>query len=241
MNEYELKAYQEVEDWKIRIVKRPGIINRLSKRAQNKVTEIIPDKAHQMITESIKNMVKATLAGSNLTTKKLQGKGLSLAEQDELARRKLAAYRKTAVIEGAGTGAGGILLGLADFPLLLSIEMKFLFEAASIYGFDPSLYEERLFILHVFKLAFSSSETRKETLSIIEDWEEKKDAIADMDWRELQQEYRDYMDLAKMLQLVPGVGAAAGAYANYNLLDQLGETAMNCYRLRIFKASPKDY
>lgn len=36
-----------------------------------------------------------------------------------------------------------------------------------------------------------------------------------------------------MLQLLPGIGAMVGAVANYNLLDQLGETAMNSYRLRL--------
>ncbi len=29
------------------------------------------------------------------------------------------------MIEGAGTGAGGIFLGLSDFPLLLGIKVKF--------------------------------------------------------------------------------------------------------------------
>jgi hypothetical protein len=39
---------------------------------------------------------------------------------------KLNFYKKAAAASGAGTGAGGILLGLADFPLLLSLKMKFL-------------------------------------------------------------------------------------------------------------------
>ena len=98
---------------------------------------------------------------------------------------KIDVYRKTATVEGAGTGAGGILLGLADFPLLLSIKIKFLFEAASIYGFDTREYEERLFILHVFQLAFSSREKRKETMEIIENWEAKKKEIMELDWEEL--------------------------------------------------------
>ena len=56
-----------------------------------------------------------------------------------------------------------------------------------------------------------------------------------MDWYVFQQEYRDHIDLVKMLQLIPGFGAIVGAYANYNLLDQLGETAMNAYRMRYMK------
>ena len=61
----------------------------------------------------------------------------------------------------------------------------------------------------------------------------------EMDWRKFQQEYRDYIDFAKMLQLVPGIGAFVGAYANNNLLKHLGETAMNAYRLRILNKAPE--
>jgi hypothetical protein len=223
--------------WKRKMTKRSGLISRTSKKAQMKVNGIIPEKFHKVMTETVKNMVKATLVGSNITTKKRKSTALSLYERDELFKEKLSSFRKTAVIEGAGTGAGGIMLGLVDFPLLLSIKMKFLFEAAAVYGFDTDEYEERLFILHVFQLAFSSEGTRKETLSIIENWEEEKLLIADMDWRDFQQEYRDYIDLVKMFQLIPGFGAIVGAFANYNLLDQLGEAAMNSYRLRLMQST----
>ncbi|HBZ10614.1 MAG TPA: EcsC family protein [Bacillus bacterium] len=232
MNDYEAKVTEELQKWTRKINKRSSLINRISKKAQTKVNGLIPEKFHEVMTESIKNMVKATLIGSDFLTKKYQSE-MTLLERDELVLKKLDAYRKTAVIEGAGTGAGGILLGFADFPLLLSIEMKFLFEAAAIYGFDTNEYSERLFILHVFLLAFSSDDTRKKTFHIIENWEQEKEQLADVDWREFQQEYRDYIDLVKMFQLIPGFGAIVGAYANYNLLDHLGETAMNAYRIRL--------
>lgn len=240
MNEYELRAYSEITEWKHKMVKKSGILNRLSKKAQTKVNSFIPERAHQIITDSIKNMVKATLVGSNLTTKKGQDAG-SLEQMDKKLAEKLSSYKKTAIVEGAGTGAGGFLLGLADFPLLLSIKMKFLFEAAAIYGFDTNEYEERLFLLHVFKLAFSSDEKRRDTLEMVEEWETRKAAISEMDWREFQQEYRDYIDFVKMLQLIPGIGAAIGAYANNNLMEHLGETAKNAYRMRILKTAPKQF
>ncbi|MBP2241084.1 uncharacterized protein (DUF697 family) [Cytobacillus eiseniae] len=239
MDEYNLTVVQEIDDWKRRMRRKSGILNRLSKKAQTKVNNWIPEKAHQVMTESIKNMVKATLVGSNMTTKKNQLAFPSLAEMDEQLMKKLSTYRKTAIVEGAGTGAGGILLGLADFPLLLSIKMKFLFEAATIYGFDTNEYEERLFILHVFQLAFSSDEKRKEMMEIIENWDRRKTELMDMDWQEFQQEYRDYIDFVKMLQLLPGIGAAVGAVANNNLLEQLGEVAKNSYRIRKLKTAPK--
>lgn len=239
MNEYELKAYEEVIMWKRQLLKRSGILKRVSKRAQSKVNQLIPEKVHKVLTEGIKNMVKATLTGSNLTVKKNQANGLSLFERDQLVLKKMGAYRKTAAVEGAGTGAGGFMLGLADFPLLLSIKMRFLFEAASIYGYNPADYEERLFILHVFKLAFSSDDKQRETFRVIEEWDNRGGkAGSEIDWHEFQQEYRDYIDFVKMLQLVPVIGAAVGAYANYSLLDHLGETAMNSYRLRLLNTPP---
>ncbi|SEN12259.1 EcsC protein family protein [Mesobacillus persicus] len=238
MNEYELQVFDEITDWKRKMKKRSNMLTRASKKVQARVNDMIPEKVHQVITDGIKNMVNATLTGSDYTTKRHQGAGLSLLERDKLLKEKLAAYRKTAMVEGAGTGAGGIFLGLADFPLLLSIKMKFLFEAASIYGYDPSDYEERLFILQVFQLAFSSDHKRQDTLAIIDNWDSRKQELLNMNWKDFQQEYRDYIDLIKMAQLIPGVGAIVGAYANYNLLDQLGETAMNAYRLRILKTPP---
>ncbi|WP_164671121.1 EcsC family protein [Virgibacillus doumboii] len=241
MTEYGEKVYKELLVWRKKVLKRSGFVNQISKKAQTKINGIIPERAHKIITDSIKNMVKATLFGSDLTTNKEQSAGLSLMEQDERLKEKLASYRKTAVIEGAGTGAGGIFLGLADFPLLLSIKVKFLFESAAVYGYDTREYEERLFILHVFQLAFSSDEKRRETFHIVENWADEKDRLTDMDWRVFQQEYRDYIDLVKMLQLVPGLGAVVGAYANHNLLDTLGETAMNAYRLRLLTEQPLDY
>lgn len=234
MNDYELKVYDEIETWKRKLLRRSGMMKRLSKKAQGKVNDWIPEKVHEMLTESIKAMVKAALFGSQMTTYyHHQSDGLPLKEKDEIVRKKISAYQKAAMAEGAGTGVGGILLGLVDFPLLLSIKMKFLFETAEIYGFNTKEYEERLFILHVFQLAFSSDEIRKTTLAEIENWEGRKQELAEMDWRKFQQEYRDYLDLAKLFQLLPGIGAFVGAYANYNLLRTLGETAMNAYRSRI--------
>ncbi len=232
---YEQKVQDELIAWKMKMRRRTGMINKISKKTQTKINSYIPDKIHQVVTEGIKGMVKATLTGSNLTTNKKPDEGLSLYERDVLVRQKLSSYRRSAVIEGAGTGAGGFLLGLADFPLLLSIKMKFLFEAAVIYGYDTNQYEERLYMLHIFQLAFSSDDKRKDVFQIIEHWEEYKQQVVDMDWREFQQEYRDYIDLVKMFQLIPGIGAVVGAFANYNLLDQLGETAMNVYRMRFLE------
>lgn len=240
MNIYEERAFKELKMWKAEVSRKPSIINRMAKGIQRKTNSLIPEKAHVIITEAIKNMTKAVLFGSEFITRQPLLRE-QLEKREKLVLEKLNFYRKAAVVEGAGTGAGGILLGLADFPLLLSLKMKFLFDAASIYGYDVRDYRERLYILYVFQLAFSSRQRQIELYYQMENWDRYVYSLpADMnnfDWRTFQQEYRDYIDLAKLMQLVPGIGAVVGAYANYKLMDKLGETAMNAYRLRIFNQS----
>ncbi|WP_204954027.1 EcsC family protein [Metabacillus crassostreae] len=231
---YETQMAEEARLWKHKLLKRPSLFERTSKKAQSKMNTFIPEKVHLTITESIKKMVEATLVGSNMTTFPKKIENLTFEEREKLVEKSIGTFKKTAAIEGASTGAGGIFLGLADFPLLLGIKMKFLFEVASIYGYSTKEYEERLFLLYVFQLAFSSDTHKENVLEIIENWEMKKHEIKDLDWRVFQQEYRDYIDLVKLMQVLPGIGAVVGGVANYQLLNQLGECAMNCYRLRLF-------
>ncbi len=98
------------------------------------------------------------------------------------------------MIEGAGTGAGGILLGLSDFPLLLGIKVKFLYDVASIYGYDVKDYRERIYILNILQLAFSSQQHINKTFKLMNNWDEYVNSlpedINDFDWRTFQQEYR---------------------------------------------------
>lgn len=235
MNNYELQVRREVSVWQRAMVRSPGYFNRLAKRFQNKINKIIPEKVHAAITTTLRQMFRAVLFGSRITTATARTEG-GLELRDTVALEKIKFYKHTAAAEGGITGAGGILLGLADFPLLIGIKIKLIFEIASVYGFDTDDYRERLFILHVFQLAFCSDETRKEFFLKMQDWEniskQLPDDINDFDWRTFQQEYRDYIDIAKMAQLIPVIGAPVGAVVNYRLITRLGRTAMNAYRMR---------
>jgi hypothetical protein len=83
MVDYTMKVQEELHFWKRKMTKRSGLISRTSKKAQMKVNGFIPEKFHKLMTESIKNMVKATLVGSNITTKKGRSTAQSLYERDE--------------------------------------------------------------------------------------------------------------------------------------------------------------
>ena len=236
MNNYEFKSLEELRAWQKKMLRKPGFFNAISKKLQHKINNLIPEKVHVALTTAIKQMVKAVLFGSRITTTDAL-LSTTLENRDMLAKQKIETYRTTAAIEGGITGAGGILLGLADFPILMAIKLKLLFEIAAIYGFDVNDYKERIYILHIFELAFSSHEHRKNSYLKMVSWDEKsKELPGDInafDWRSFQQEYRDYIDLAKMAQLIPVIGAPVGVIVNYRLIKKLGATAINAYRMRL--------
>ena len=235
-NEYEVPVRKELAMWQNKMLRRPSLLNNLSKKIQTKINNWIPEKIHVAITATIKQLIRGVLFGAKYTT----GKPLlnaSLRERETAIFKKIDTYKKTAAVEGGITGAGGILLGLADFPILIGIKLKLLFEIASLYGFDMKDYKERVYLLHIFELAFSSAVHRKSVYLKMTDWENKKNelpaTINDFDWRNFQQEYRDYIDIAKMAQLIPVIGAPVGVVVNYGLIKKLGITAMNSYRMRL--------
>lgn len=236
MTKYEENALNELKIWHKNMLKPPSITNRVSKFTQNKFNNLIPDKVHSIITSAIKNMVKTVILGSELTAKDPLNSA-SLQERDQLINEKAKLFRNSAALTGAGTGAAGLIIGLADFPILLSIKIKFLYEIAAIYGFDANNYKERIFILNIFQLAFCSQDRRRIIYNQILTWNFLADELPEdinlFDWRTFQQEYRDYIDLAKLFQLVPGIGAFVGAYVNYKLINKLTETAKYSYRMRL--------
>jgi hypothetical protein len=233
----EQQARIKLRAWQLKMQRAPSFLNNFARRVQVRLNAFLPERVHQAITGAIKQMVRGVLFGSKHTTSKPLADA-PMARRETEVRARIRDYRTMATAEGAVTGAGGFLLGLADFPLLLGLKMKLLFDIAALYGYDVHDYTERLYLLYIFQLAFSSQHTRNETYRRLADWDTYRLSLPldpeEFDWRTFQQEYRDYIDLAKMAQLVPVIGAAVGAVANYKLIDQLGDTAMNCYRMRHF-------
>lgn len=231
---YELLAQAETARWQNQLNKETGGLRKYSDKLQRKINEAIPQKVHDVITRAMKGIIEGVLSGSDLI-------GTSILEEAELEERenrvaqRTAFYSTTAALEGFVTGATGIVGGIADFPLFLGFKMRFLSEVAACYGFDTARHKaERVFMLHVFQLCFSKQAHRRQALQIIIKWDSKKHE-SETDWLVLQQEYRDYIDIAKLLQLLPVVGAPVGLFVNRKLVKQLGQFAKHAYRIRLLR------
>ena len=232
---YETMARAELAAWRTRMLKGPSPLGFASKALQTQVNRIIPEKVHTAVTTVIEKMTRVILAGSDLTTAKPLV-GADLSAREAAVRARIGAYRAAAAAEGGVAGAGGFALALAEFPTLIATKIKLLFEIAALYGHDGAQLSERLYILSIFQLAFSGADHRRGVLEAMAGWAGKTHpgSLDAVDWRAFQQEYRDYIDLAKMAQMIPLIGAPVGAVVNYRLLDKLGETAIEAYRMRWF-------
>lgn len=237
MDNYELISFNKMKKWEEKMRSKPRKVNEFSKKTQDKVNSILPEKYHSIMTEVIKNMVKVVIMGAEYTINPPLCY-VSLKERERLVNERIEFYRKAAGITGITTGIGGFISSMADFPILIALKVKLLYEIASIYGYNAKDYRERLYILYIFELAFCSENRRLEVFIILKNWDIYVDSLPerkeDFDWRKFQQEYRDYIDLAKLLQIVPVVGGVVGGIANYRLVDKLGDTSINSYRLRYF-------
>ncbi|WP_411289002.1 EcsC family protein [Phenylobacterium sp.] len=230
---YEAWAAREVAHWRQGVLKPAGPLAQAARGVQQRINRAIPEKVHAVVTGVIERMTRTILTGADMVTADPL-LDAPLKERDQRALKAIADYKATAAVEGGVAGAGGFLLALADFPALIAIKIKLLFDLAAIYGKPGEAFAERLYLLHLFQLAFSSAGRRADVFHGIEDWDARDhpESFEAFDWRTFQQEYRDYIDLAKMAQLIPVVGAPIGAFVNFRLLDRLGETAMNGYRMR---------
>jgi len=237
MTEYEKKAAEELKAWKKEMQRKQPFLGVLSRQLQTRINKAIPEKVHNVITAAIKQMTRGVFTGVEFITPAAL-ENATLEERETKVNSRIKFYARTAAAEGAVTGAGGILLGLADFPLWLTVKMKMLFEIAALYGYNTGDLKERVYLLYIFQITFSSQGRRREIYSILKDWENQStEDLNNFDWRRFQQEYRDYIDIAKLLQLVPGIGAPVGAVVNLRLTNKLGAMAKNAYRLRQLKLS----
>lgn len=237
LDPYLIKMLHELREWQLSMQKKPSFINNTTKRIQLKINNIIPGKVQNLIIKAMQQMTKAVIAGAGFTTRTNNTDYEHFEAIESVIKERIKFYRTYAAAEGAVTGYGGFWLSFADLPLWLSIKMKMLFDIANRYGFDTKDPRERVFILYIFQIAFSSQKHRNKVYNIISDWENQKELLPKdlnkLDWKSYWEEYRDHVDLAKLVQIIPTFGAAVGILVNYRYTNRLGNYAMNAYRLRL--------
>lgn len=168
---------------------------------------------------------------------------LDLSEIDKVVGWLAAKYKGIALVEGAGTGAGGIAGLIVDIPALITLNLRAVGEYAAYYGFDTSRQEERLFALNILALASSPSDASK-VLAMAQLVRIARDVARKSSWGQLEkqvlvkiiQEISKTLGIrltkAKLAQTVPIAGAVVGAGFNAYFTMKVCDSAYYLYRER---------
>ena len=70
MTSEEQQAYTELQAWQHRMQQPPSRLNHFAHRVQVRFNAFLPEKLHQAITATIRQMVRGVLFGSKYTTSK---------------------------------------------------------------------------------------------------------------------------------------------------------------------------
>ena len=68
MTDYEELVSSELKTWQKKMLRRPGLLNNLSKKLQTKINSWIPEKVHNAITVTLKQMIRGVLFGAKHTS-----------------------------------------------------------------------------------------------------------------------------------------------------------------------------
>src|SRR5664279_4313140 len=102
MDKYQHEVFSELSAWQKKMLRKPSLLNKLSKKVQTKINTWIPEKIHKAITVTIKQMIRGVLFGATHTTSKPLS-GQSLRAREESVHQRIKFYRTTAAVEGGIT------------------------------------------------------------------------------------------------------------------------------------------
>ncbi|MDQ6423410.1 EcsC family protein [Paenibacillus sp. LHD-117] len=161
---------------------------------------------------------------------------LPLGRMDEMADSIIESSSKTATVQGATTGIGGIFTLAIDIPLLLGLSLKALQEIAISYGYDPNEKSERVFIVKCMQFSSSDIVGKKailDELAAFHSGEKNGQVMSQLQgWREVMVTYRDNFGWKKLFQMIPIAGMLFGAFLNRSTIQDVAETGKMMYRKR---------
>jgi hypothetical protein len=167
---------------------------------------------------------------------------LPLDDIRQTIRRLDLKYRIYSAIEGAATGAVGVLGIAIDVPALVTLCLRAVNEYATYFGFDIELPHERYYALMVLSVTATGTDAERlqaldEITRVAKDLNRQEGPLPDMTPNEglidrLAQALAARLGKAKLAQLIPIVGAAIGGGFNRAFLDEVCDTAELLYTER---------
>jgi len=256
----EWKAYQEILKWDQVAPSTVDTAGSLFSRAVTRaVGSLVPDSIAQGAIEVIQgglnkiqdlSLVRASRQELMDHARKhgyiLRSLGeveeLTMEQRDHLSQGYISGGTTLSVLQGAGLGAGGAALVLADLPLLISLNLRMLCQLSCLYGFNPEDFRERQYMLELLGLDYAEHGSKlgrlpdmsTVTVQIVKSMpvsQMKKNLLLEVVQR-VGRTMGVRLSKSKMLQIVPLVGAFVGAGVNHQFTSRNASTGFMAYRAR---------
>jgi len=173
---------------------------------------------------------------------------LELEQLDLLSHSYTTSSEVMAVLEGAGMGLGGLVFMLADIPALIMINIRALIQLAFIYGVDATSPEECEYILNIMTLSAADGKEKMEILSHLDSIARSS---AHRQGLNIRKQIQDHLigeavskvihvahkiavrlTHAKLMQMIPIIGTAVGAGANFLYTKEIMTYGLMVFRKR---------
>jgi hypothetical protein len=234
---YEADQVRRIADWKS---ESPNPLSELWKRfslpAARAIDRIIPDRA-----------VRAAITKAYDASERLAGQGdlkrragvQDLAELgqgplercDRLAIEAGGSAQALGAVEGAVTGAGGLLTTFLDVPLLFMLGLATIRRIGHCYGYPLEHHKDRHFALGVMTAALAGSlEVRRERIHRLRELEDL--LIEETEEDIILEEALSFLFQLEIFADIPGVGTISGAALNWHFMRRVDETARMVFQER---------
>ncbi len=219
---YETEQVRQIAAWKSA---PPNPLSELWKRialpVASAVEKLIPDP---WVREAVEAAYRASdiLAGQESVKRRAGVRDLAelkswpLEECDRLARGAGASAQSIALVEGAATGAGGVITTMLDVPLLFVLAIASIRKIGHCYGYSLDAPQDRHFVTGVLIASMAGwLELRRQRLDELHE-------IEDLLIEEIQEDILVDEALSFLFQLeifedIPGIGTVVGRGAELDV------------------------
>ncbi len=157
---------------------------------------------------------------------------------DRIASRVCVGSQVWAAVEGAATGAGGVLTTLIDIPLLFILSLRTIIKIGHCYGYPLDARKDRNFVLGVLIAATSGSlATRRKRLDQLHELEHF--LIHETQEEIVAEEVLSLLFQLEVFEDIPAIGAISGGLLNLAFIRRVDLTARRVFQERWLRDSGK--
>ena len=181
-------------------------------------------------------------------------KALSIDQLTYIAEQQTARHRLYSFVQGGATGAGGLLLLTADFPVMIALNVKAVQLIATSFGHDVNKPYEMMLALKVFHASLLPGRLQQYAwYNLLQELEQEdsffyegdeavlQPASTEIILKQILKTFSIYALRRKLFQGIPVIGMAIGSTVNYRLTRNVTEFANRFYQVRHIVEKEKEH